>query len=576
MKNGVALTLHAHLPFVLNHGRWPHGADWLNEAAAETYLPLLAAMRNLERDGVPFKINIGLSPVLCEQLASPAFREEFSLYLETKVQAARENAGGFAARGETALEKLAHGWERFYSDTRDHWCNQWGGSILDGFRYFLKTGNLEIMTCAATHGYMPLLGRDTACQAQIRIAVATHRKHFGMAPRGIWLPECAYRPAYTWSPPVGARWPATARKATDEFLSESGLTFFVIDTHMLRGGQAVGLYLARFEALRKLWARFERETRKPLDAERSPHRPYWVHSNPEGRAPVCVFTRDPDTGIVVWSGEHGYPGDGAYLDFHKKHFPGGLRYWRVTRPKSELHEKEIYEPEKIEARLDENAAHFVGLARRLLSGAGQGDEPRILTAPYDAELYGHWWFEGVRFLEKAIRGFAASPDVETVRLGDHLEAHPPEEVIALPEGSWGQGGFHWIWLNEHTQWTWDRIYDAEDRMEKLAGELTRREQAGVPGTRQLREVLSIAARELLMMEASDWQFLISTWSARDYAEMRLARHAGDFGSVAGIADKLLTGQLPGEEEQILLANLSNRDFAFAGVDPALWARVDHP
>ena len=211
MKHGVAITLHAHLPFVLNHGRWPHGADWLNEAAAETYLPLLAAMRNLERDGVPFRMNVALSPVLCEQLDSPAFRSEFAMYLDTKIQAARENAAGFAAHGETALEKLAHMWEGFYEGTRDQWVNQWGGSILDGFRHFLKAGNLEILTCAASHGYMPLLGRDTACQAQIRIAVATHRRHFGMMPRGIWLPECAYRPRYVWSPPVGARWPAVAR-----------------------------------------------------------------------------------------------------------------------------------------------------------------------------------------------------------------------------------------------------------------------------------------------------------------------------------------------------------------------------
>ncbi len=574
MKHGLGLVLHAHLPFVLNHGRWPHGADWLNEAAAETYVPLLLMMRNLERDGVPWKLNLGLTPVLCEQLASQEFRTEFAGYLEDKIAAADTNAKEFAGRGEQAAAALARRWQGYYQSIREAWLHQWHGDVLGGFNAYRKSGHLEIITCCATHGYLPLLGRDAACDAQLRTAVATHRRHFGADPRGIWLPECAYRPRYSWSPPVGARWAPTMRKGVEEHLAAHGLKFFIADTHLVRGGRAVGLYLARFDELRKLWARFERETGKPMDTERSPHRPYWVATegkDPAERAPVAVFARDPDTGVVVWSGEHGYPGDGAYLDFHKKHHPGGLRYWRVTRPKSELHEKELYEPDKIEARLDENASHFVELAGQLLKG-GAGDGPRVLTAPYDAELFGHWWFEGVRWLEKVIRKAAARTDLETVRLGDELEQRPPEEVIALPEGSWGQGGFHWIWLNENTSWSWDRIYVAEDRMEKLAGELIRREQAGVPGTEKLRSVLTVAAKELLILEASDWQFLISTVSARDYAELRLQRHAADFTAVASIADLVLTGRPVSAEHESLLDSLAKRDFLFKDVDPAWWGR----
>ncbi len=574
MKHGLGLVLHAHLPFVLNHGRWPHGADWLNEAAAETYVPLLLMMRNLERDGVPWKLNLGLTPVLCEQLGSKEFRTEFEGYLADKIAAADVNATEFSGRGEHALAALARRWQGYYQSIREAWLHQWHGDLLGGFNEHRKSGRLEILTCAATHGYLPLLGRDGAADAQLRTAVATHRRHFGTDPRGIWLPECAYRPRYKWSPPVGARWAATERQGVEELLAAHGLKFFIADTHLVRGGRAVGLYLARFDELRKLWARFERETGKPMDTERSPHLPYWVATegkSEQDRDAVAVFARDPDTGVVVWSGEHGYPGDGAYLDFHKKHHPGGLRYWRVTRPKSELHEKELYEPDKIEARLDENATHFVELAGKLLKG-GTGPGPRILTAPYDAELFGHWWFEGVRWLEKVIRKAAERTDLETVRLGDVLEQRPPEEVIALPEGSWGQGGFHWIWLNEDTSWSWDRIYVAEDRMEKLAGELIRREAAGVPGTDKLRKVLTVAAKELLVLEASDWQFLISTISARDYAELRLQRHAADFSAVASIADLVLTGRPVSAEQDALVDSLAQRDFLFKDLDPAWWAR----
>jgi 1,4-alpha-glucan branching enzyme len=296
-------------------------------------------------------------------------------------------------------------------------------------------------------------------------------------------------------------------------------------------------------------------------------------SNPSDHAPVAFFTRDPDTGMVVWSGEWGYPGDGAYLDFHKKHFPGGLRYWRVTQAKLDLGLKEMYDPGKVGARLEENAEHFVNLVQRLLA-EGTGD--RILTAPFDAELFGHWWFEGVRWLELVLRKMSSDPDVKSYRLGDWLEKHPPSEVVSLPEGSWGQGGFHWIWLNDSNAWTWERIYPAEERMEKLAGVLAGFEERGDPRTADLRETLKLAARELLLLEASDWQFLISTISAADYSALRVVRHADAFDRVAGVAERIAGGGEVSAEDRQMMAELSDRDFLFPDVDPAWWAKVEYP
>jgi len=575
-RNGFAFVLHGHLPFVLTHGRWPHGADWVNEAAAETYVPLLAMMGRLAEDGVRWKLNLDVSPVLAEQLGSEVFRREFNSYLATKISHAGENEAEFAKRGDSRLASLARIWKDYYGEIRREFEDRWHGNILAGFRYFEDRDDLELMTCGATHGYLPLLGRDTAVQAQVKQAVAAHVRHFGHAPKGIWLPECAYRPRYPWKPPVGPSRGEFLRKGVDEFLSENGLKYFIIDTHMLRGGQAVGIYLQRFGALRELWARYEKGTERPIEAERSPHLPYWIASNPEGHAPVAAFTRDPDTGIVVWSGEHGYPGDGNYLDFHKKHFPGGLRYWRVTHAKADLGDKEVYEPTAVPGRIEENASHFVGLVRKLLAGYGQEGGRRILAAPFDAELYGHWWFEGVRWLELVLRKMAECDDVEAVRLGDWLEAQPPTEVVSLPEGSWGQGGFHWIWLNEATTWTWERIYPAEERMEKLAAELAGMEKGGDPKAGRFRDVLRQAARELLLLESSDWQFLISTWSARDYAEMRLANHATDFNFAADLAEKVARGGEPSGDEWGRLAEMRERDFVFPDIDPLWWSRVEYP
>src|SRR5205807_7671391 len=91
-KNGnseyVTITLHSHLPYVVNHGTWPHGLEWLSEAAAETYIPLLRVFAELEREGLALKANINLSPILLEQLAHPVFKDEFPKYLQRKITAA--------------------------------------------------------------------------------------------------------------------------------------------------------------------------------------------------------------------------------------------------------------------------------------------------------------------------------------------------------------------------------------------------------------------------------------------------------------------------------------------------------
>jgi len=232
-------------------------------------------------------------------------------------------------------------------------------------------------------------------QAQIKLGVATYKKHFGCQPQGIWLPECAYRPAYNWTPPVEGFGGSRPRKGVEEFLSENGIQYFIVDSHLLKGGKSIGVYLDRFEALKQLWKNFENQY-KPAeeDTAKSSHRLYYAASI-QGKNPVGFFIRDPDTGIQVWSGEHGYPGDGNYLDFHKKHYPGGHRYWKVTSAKSDLADKQVYEPELVQSRILENASHFKNLVRSIcLSEDFKDGYTPIVCAPFDAELFGHWWFEG--------------------------------------------------------------------------------------------------------------------------------------------------------------------------------------
>jgi 1,4-alpha-glucan branching enzyme len=298
---------------------------------------------------------------------------------------------------------------------------------------------------------------------------------------------------------------------------------------------------------------------------------YLAASAVEDRPPVAVFGRDERTGIQVWSGEQGYPGDGWYLDFHKKHFPGGHRYWRVTSAKSDLGSKLIYEPCRAADRVPENAEHFCGLVHELLAQhKAKTGKHGVLCAPYDAELFGHWWFEGPEWLYRVIKGIHENPAVELATCSDYLEANTPQAAVALPESSWGQGGFHWVWMNDWTTWIWEKVYGDEDEFPALAQQALDRKDE------KLWQIVGQAARELLLLEASDWPFLISTWSARDYAERRAALHHDAFTRLVGMARRQAAGEAISPEDEQFLTDCQQQDALFPDLDLAWWSRLDRP
>jgi len=554
-------VLHTHLPYVLGHGGWPHGTDWLHEAACETYIPLLRTFRALMAEGIAPKVTIGVSPVLAEQLADPAFAAGLGEYVEMKLRAAHDDGREFTRAGETHLAALAAGWRAFYESVWDEFIHYCDGSIVAGLRALQERGALEIITCAATHAYLPLVGREETIGLQLRAATAAHRRHFGAHPHGIWLPECAYRPGYDWRYPLEpwASRPARFRPGLEEHLARAGLDYFFVDTHLLTGGRALGVYAARFEALRRLYDQMLAGTPPPEAKDYSPHRPYYVGAADPA---VACFVRDPETGLTVWSGEHGYPGDGWYLDFHKKHFPGGLRYWRVTSPRAGMGAKEPYEPARVGERVAENADHFAGLVRQLLRTAPH--ERPVLVAPYDTELFGHWWHEGPRWIGEVLRRLAAAPDVDLLTCGEYLARFPPESAVALPEGSWGEGGFHSIWLNAETEWSWRLIYEVEDELVAAA-----EKPKSAAGERLFRQAL----REFMLLVASDWQFLITTWSARDYAEERLRAHHRDLSLLLDIMRREAESGRITAQDRAYLTRLEQTDRPFKDVEPGWFASL---
>ena len=548
------LCLHSHMPYVLSHGKSPHGTDWIHESAAECYLPILDALDRLHNDGIRPRWTINITPVLAEQLSDPTFKDEFEGYCQAKIDVALSDQHNFESQGPLWMQGLAAMWQRIYTRALVQFKDQWGRDLIGAFRYFQDAGSIEIITCAATHGYLPLFGTDEGIRAQLRLGVQTYEKHFGRKPRGIWLPECAYRPAYKWKAPTGDG-PAWDRPGIENLLAEQDLEYFFVDSHMIRGGQPLGTYAANFPQLAELFARSSKFF-EPPDEYRSEYEHY---SLPNG---VTCMARDPQTTVKVWSGDVGYPGDEHYLEFHKQLYPGRLRYWRISREKADLGKKQPYDPYSAYERIAWHAEDFVNTLKGALAHyKGVADRTGTLVAMYDTELFGHWWWEGPEFLYEMGHKLHEDGEIEPVSGSDLLDAEPPRATISLPEGSWGEGGYHYIWLNDGNFWTWKLLYPMQRRMLKLAEDC----QEG-----PARAIALQAGRELLLAEASDWQFLISTFAARDYAEIRFQDHADRFERLADLAEAVRTGHTPSAEEQEFLDDCIKRDAAFQDLDLSLW------
>jgi 1,4-alpha-glucan branching enzyme len=225
-------------------------------------------------------------------------------------------------------------------------------------------------------------------------------------------------------------------------------------------------------------------------------------------------------------------------------------------------------PENVEEALENQSDHFVEVLRNyILKYYAESGKIGVVTAPFDTELFGHWWFEGPRWLGKVLRKINANPDIQAISLGNHLAKNRPTQVITMPEGSWGQGGFHYIWLNQWTEWTWKHIYAAEDKMVELA------EKYRETGDVNLRRILNDLARELLLLESSDWQFLISTWSARDYAENRVGVHRDQFQNIVRILNDYENNGRLSETDQKYLERMERIDDIFPGLDFTYWSKL---
>jgi len=521
----LALVLHAHLPFV----RHPEHdvfleENWLFEAMTETYLPLLGVFHRLIRDGVPFRVTMSITPPLAAMLGDELLISRYARRLEQLIDLALKEVE--RTRRRPPFDRLARMYlSRFVECRRmfDEWFDR---DLLGAFRRLQGEGVLEIMTSAATHGYLPLLVTNPkAVRAQVETGVTEHVRRFGREPAGFWLPECGYAPGI------------------DQALAACGVPYSILEAH----GVAYATPRPRFGV-------------------------YAPISSPAG---VAMFGRDIAASRQVWSAFEGYPGDRHYREFYRDigydldydyvrpyvHPDGnrtdtGIKYYRITGP--DRH-KEPYDPLLAREKAEEHAEHF--LANRVQRVAelepGMGRRP-VIVAPYDAELFGHWWYEGPDWLEFLLRKVARDQSViETVTPAAYLAENPVSQRAEPCASSWGWKGYHEIWLEGGNDWVYRHLHAAADRMCEVA------ESFSAPTALQ-RRALNQAARELLLAQSSDWAFIMKTGTAVEYAVRRTEAHIRRF---ARLYEELDAGAI----DEAWLRDLEQRDNLFPEMDYRVYA-----
>ena len=556
----LCIVLHGHLPYVLHHGSYPHGEAWLYEAAAETYLPLLDMIGEAALNKARPALTVGLTPVLLEQLAHDRFKRGFVTYLNERRERAISDRKEFEGKNEMHFAYLAKQWEEWFTHSLEVF-RRIRQDIPAEFAMRRAEGHIQILTSNATHAYMPLILNDEMLAAQMSLGTFTTEKHLGFRAKGMWLPECAYRPTWEhWQPSVlydNERY----RPGIEKFIARAGVDHFFVDTHLVTGCHPLGIMQdGKFQGVPAEQAAWDnRGWRNVLE-------PVGVQSEP-APANVWAFARHPHVSEQVWSGSIGYPGAGQYLEFHRKHGERGLRYHKITHNKAPLSNKDPYYPDDVAGKIFEHAGHFGNVVRGVLQDyRNKTGRTGTVVAPFDAELFGHWWFEGIRFLRDVILTLNSSEDIKLVTVEEALAQNPRDKVVRMPEGSWGEKGNHSVWINDKNKWMWEIEYRAEGSLLKAIHELPWRQNS------EVKQLLEHAARQLVLLQASDWPFVVHTQGATDYGIQRMAGHSTNFNQAIEMAEQLAKGIALDQLQHSELAEMSMHDSIFTQIDLNWWIR----
>ncbi|MBI4341299.1 MAG: DUF1957 domain-containing protein [Candidatus Omnitrophica bacterium] len=521
----VALMLHAHLPFV----RHPeHDAfleeRWLFEAITETYLPLLERFERLCHDQVPFRITMSFTPPLLAMLQDPLLQSRYVHHLEQLIELSTKEIE--RTRWLPPFHRLALFYHHRLTTARRQFVDVHKRNLIAPFRALADRGVLEPITSAATHGFLPLMELyPQAVRAQVQVGVEAFARAFGRAPAGLWLPECGYHPGH------------------DEILKAFGIRYFITDAHGVLFG--------------------------------SPRPKYGVYAPAICPSGVAAFGRDLESSKSVWSAEEGYPGDPEYREFYRDigfdldydyvrpylngdgtRLNTGLKYYRIT---GKTDDKQPYDPDRALERAAVHAGNFMfNREKQIEYLRTMMDRAPLILSPYDAELFGHWWYEGPDWLEFLIR--KAHYDQQTFELvapPDYFREHPTNQVLTPAMSTWGNGGYNDVWLNGANDWVYRHLHKMTECMTEAANAHPR------PDALRHR-LLNQMARELLLAQSSDWAFILKTQTHTAYAYRRLHDHLARF---TALHDAVRQGAI----DEGRLADIEAKDTIFPALDYRVYA-----
>jgi 1,4-alpha-glucan branching enzyme len=483
-KGYLCLVLHSHLPYV----RHPEHEDfleedWLYEAMTETYIPLIDVFERLVNDGVDFRITMSLTPTLISMLSDPLLQQRYSKHINKLIELAHKEVE--RTRWQQDFQALAVMYLNTFCKAREIF-DRYKCNLVTAFKNFQDLGKIEIVTCGATHAFFPLMDVcKESVRAQVHVAANHYEKALGRRPRGMWLAECGYHPGH------------------DEILKEAGIRYFFTDSHGVLHG--------------------------------TPRPKYGVFAPIYCKSGVACFGRDLESSKQVWSAVEGYPGDHNYREFYRDigfdldfdyirgyiHPDGirintGMKYYRITGSDNN---KQPYNLEIARERAAEHAGNFMFNRERQIDYLyGFMNKKPMIISPYDAELFGHWWYEGPMWLDFLIRKIHF--DQKSIRMitpSEYLAENPRNQVCTPSLSSWGWKGYNEMWLQNTNDWVYRHLHTASDRMT----ELTR----SFPDTNGiLKRALNQALRELLLAQSSDWAFIMVTGTHVSYAVKRTKDH----------------------------------------------------
>ncbi|MBN1794989.1 MAG: DUF1957 domain-containing protein [Candidatus Omnitrophica bacterium] len=523
MEHGyLAMVLHAHLPFV-KHPEFEDflEEDWLYEAITETYIPLIWVFEELLAEGVDFKVTMSLTPTLIAMLTDPLLQDRYIRHISRLIELAGKEVD--RTRWQPEMNNLALMYFHRFVNARRTFVERYNKNLVTAFKDVQEAGKLEIITCCATHGFLPLMEiqRRASVRAQVRVGTELYRRHLHRDPKGIWLPECGYNPS------------------DDEVLKEEGIRFFITDTHGILFG--------------------------------SPRPKYGVYAPCYCPSGVATFARDLESSKSVWSSKEGYPGDYHYREFYRDigydleydyvkpyinpdgtRINTGIKYHRIT---GKTPHKELYNPQRALEKAAEHAGNFMFNREQQVKHLHgiMGDRKPIILSPYDAELFGHWWFEGPDWLKFLMKKIHYDQDIiKMVTPSDYLRMHPKNQVLTPSFSSWGYKGYSEVWLEGSNDWVYRHLHKAVERMVESANRHPRAD-----GIR--RRILNQMARELLLAQSSDWAFIMKTGTFVDYAVRRTKDHVGRFTT---LYESLHSGLL----DERWLSEIEHKDRIFDFID----------